>query len=386
MEQSLIKQVFADFPIDILRQSIRGWETVESLEDLSITLPGGFSGTTYLAENKKLTLNEHNPVIFKLHNPDLRPGLDKELKVAQILSDQKWGPHIYYKCTNFRIEKYLDTRHMGIFEMRNPYYMQQIVEKMVQFHYNDELNTSMIEHHNGVKRTLIENFNDNLYPQFLRKFDEILLNLDEYEEYREIIQIIKQNYYDIDLIQFLDNLMKEDEILDEDVRVSHYDIQQGNILVFNKDQAKICIIDYEDPAFAPRSNDLGSFLGCFMKDNAHPEGSGIKQYFENAITEREVRFAANHYLTYYHQTFYKGQLSLRNYLDQHLEQFYEDVVVSMIFMNIYYGTWSVIRLRSELKGTFLNMGFARVFQNQHLFKLNYVQKILHKRRVLVNNF
>ena len=66
------------------------------------------------------------------------------------------------------------------------------------------------------------------------------------------------------------------------------------------------VIDYEDPAFGPNYQDLGSFLGCFMKDNNHPADEGIKFYPENMITEREIRFCAEYYLTYLHQTRNKG--------------------------------------------------------------------------------
>ena len=110
------------------------------------------------------------------------------------------------------------------------------------------------------------------------------------------------------------------------------------------------VIDYEDPAFAPNYLDLGSFLGCFMKDNNHPYDEGVKFYPENMITEREIRFCAEYYLTTLHRTHYKGDMTLESYLSEKLETYYENVICSMIFINVFYGIWAIIRLREEIKG------------------------------------
>ena len=105
-----------------MHQYIEGWEKVKSLEDVEISLPGGFTGTTYVAKNKHEKIGETNPIIIKLYDHEKRPGLDKEMQFAKILSDDKFGPHIYYQCDLFRVEKYYNISLLGIFEMRNPHY------------------------------------------------------------------------------------------------------------------------------------------------------------------------------------------------------------------------------------------------------------------------
>lgn len=46
-----------------------------------------------------------------------------------------------------------------------------------------------------------------------------------------------------------------------------------------------------------------------MKDNEHPEKPGIKFYPENTITEWELRYYVEYYLTVYHEKIYKGDLT-----------------------------------------------------------------------------
>ena len=61
----------------------------------------------------------------------------------------EWGPSVLYNCHEFRIEEYLDLIPMAIFEMRNPYYLQQIIHKLVQFEHNQRLNDCLLEYFGG---------------------------------------------------------------------------------------------------------------------------------------------------------------------------------------------------------------------------------------------
>ncbi|CDW84048.1 UNKNOWN [Stylonychia lemnae] len=352
---------FKDFPFDQLHKYVKDWDNVSSIDDVEISLPGGFTGTTFVGRNKSLELGENNPIIIKLYDTEKRPGLDKEKHFAQIL-----------------IEKYYEISQLKIFEMRNPHYMQEIVKKLVEFEYNPKLNEFLFNYNNGKKQTLLMGFRDKYYPQFKARLEGLMTQRHE-EAHLLKLNFIKENFYDIDMQLYLDNLLKQQEEAQEDILVSHYDVQQGNILSFDKDTAKIMVIDYEDPAFAPNYNDLGSFLGCFMKDNNHPGEFGIKFYPENMITEREIRFCAEKYLSYYHETNYKGDQDLKTYIEEKLESYYENVVCSMIFMNVFYGIWAIIRLRDEIKGTFLAMGESRVMQNQYLMKQEFIRKVVDKR-------
>lgn len=46
----------------------------------------------------------------------------------------------------------------------------------------------------------------------------------------------------------------------------------------------------------PEHQDLASFMGCFLKENNHPEPPGIKFYPMNMMTEREIRYYVDFYL------------------------------------------------------------------------------------------
>lgn len=40
---------------------------------------------------------------------------------------------------------------MGIWEMRNPYYVQQVIHKLIEYNNNEELRKIYVEHNNGQK-------------------------------------------------------------------------------------------------------------------------------------------------------------------------------------------------------------------------------------------
>ncbi|CDW72016.1 UNKNOWN [Stylonychia lemnae] len=276
--------------LQILTENLKNWQNVKSKTDLEISVPGGFTGTTFLLKNKLTEKSINNPVILKLHIEGRRPGLQKEMKFAEILSEQGWGPEIYFQCDQFRIERFLELIPMGIYEMRNPYYMSSIVQKLVEFEHNSELNKFLTEFYKGKKQTLLMEFKDAIYPKFQTKIEQIEGYIGECDDdIQELFGVVKREYYDQNQIAYLERIFKED-ITSDSVRVSHYDVQQGNILKFAADQSKIIIIDYEDPLFAPTYLGLGSFLGSIMRENSHPEGYGVKFYPDNAITEREIRF------------------------------------------------------------------------------------------------
>ena len=62
-----------------------------------------------------------------------------EIEIVKLLSEQNWGTHVIYVCDTYRIEKHLDAKHMGIFEMRNPYYVERIIDKLIEYQNNQEL-------------------------------------------------------------------------------------------------------------------------------------------------------------------------------------------------------------------------------------------------------
>lgn len=49
------------------------------------------------------------------------------------------------------MEQYLDVRPMTIFEMRNPHYLQEIIKKLIEYEYNEELNKYLTEYYGGKK-------------------------------------------------------------------------------------------------------------------------------------------------------------------------------------------------------------------------------------------
>ena len=68
------------------------------------------------------------------------------------------------------------------------------------------------------------------------------------------------------------------------------------MLVSNSDNSEdFVLIDYEFAGWNPRTIDLAVYLNENICDNAHPEGSGIKYYFENTPSDEIIEFMVRQY-------------------------------------------------------------------------------------------
>ncbi|CDW81130.1 choline ethanolamine kinase family protein [Stylonychia lemnae] len=383
--QSYIEQQFENFPFKLLGELINGWENAQSFGDVEMKLPGGFSGTTYVVTNPQRALDEHNPVIVKLYSNETRSGIPKEIDIVKILSDIKWGPHVYYVCDTFRIEQFQDARNMNIWEMRNPHYVEQIIMKLMDFDHHPEMIQKVQSYFDGKRLSTLDILKYEKYPKFIEKIPSIIekIDADIYKDYKDIIMDMQKEWVDTNLVELIDQLFPE-KYTDDDLVLSHNDCQQGNILVYRKDQAKIVIIDYEDTSFGPKFLDISSFLGCFMKDNEHPEPPYIKIYYENTISEWELRYYTEFYLKRYHQLYYKGDKSLDEYLIQESQKFYEDLICGIIFFNIYFGVWGITYLREEFTlnhSSFFTLAKNRILMNRYFMNQEFVKKVLDTRLI-----
>ena len=87
-------------------------------------------------------------------------------QVFQCLSDAKLGPHCYYMSDYYRVEAYLDVRLMGVWEMRNPYYVHMIIDKIIMYNNNAKVREVVEEHYKGEKVTWLSLFKDKFNGQF----------------------------------------------------------------------------------------------------------------------------------------------------------------------------------------------------------------------------
>ena len=145
-----------------------------SLAQISIDAFGGFSGTTFLFKFEQVKAPNPSKVVIKLFSSATRINVSAENKIFAVLSGQGWGPHLYYYNDECRIEEYIEARPMGIWEMRNPYYVEQIIHKIVQYNNNEEIRKIGLEYYKDKPVSWIEETIKVHYPKMLEKLPKVI--------------------------------------------------------------------------------------------------------------------------------------------------------------------------------------------------------------------
>ena len=58
--------------------------------------------------------------------------------IFKSMSDQGFGPKLYFCCGQYRLEEYLDARPISVWEMRNPVIVKAYVNAIIQFNFNQD--------------------------------------------------------------------------------------------------------------------------------------------------------------------------------------------------------------------------------------------------------
>lgn len=91
--------------------------------------------------------------------------------------------------------------------------------------------------------------------------------------------------------EYYRSLVYRDQIV-----LSHNDAQENNILASLADNRVITLIDFEYGGWNPIQYDLANYLNEFELDNAHPKGTGIAYYPENAASDADRQSLVKQYL------------------------------------------------------------------------------------------
>lgn len=103
-----------------------------TLETISnVTKMPGASNVTYKVDFK-INGNSYSIIYRKFTNKlvDFRI----ENLIFETLSDSKEGPYCFYQCSKYRIEEYIPSRTISIFELRNLNFMKEITSHFASFH------------------------------------------------------------------------------------------------------------------------------------------------------------------------------------------------------------------------------------------------------------
>ncbi len=78
--------------------------------------------------------------------------------------------------------------------MRNPYYVQEIIKKLIEYNNNKEIKGITEEYYHGKQTTWIDLFETKYYPNFKIKMQNIIPKRNSVD-FSDLITSIEQEYF-----------------------------------------------------------------------------------------------------------------------------------------------------------------------------------------------
>lgn len=88
----------------------------------------------------------------------------------------------------------------------------------------------------------------------------------------------------------------------------HNDPLENNLLMKMNSNLNLLLIDYEYSGWNPMAMDLADYWSETMVQNSYPEPNGLKLYFDNIMTDDEVKIFTKEYLKVYFQKYAKDDV------------------------------------------------------------------------------
>ncbi|CAI2371447.1 unnamed protein product [Moneuplotes crassus] len=379
-----LKDAHLEKYIPIIGKHLSSWKDVITEKDAVIFRLSGLSNITCMVKAKSKSVSPRY-VIFRVFDNELCSN-ELESSVFECLSDQGLGPVCFFQNEHYRIEQSFDAKPITIFEMRNPVFMKQIIQKTFKLNYNQQLKQTMIDLQGEKPPTQVEVIQNDWLPKLRKRFDH-LYSLITFDDYIETMDIVKKEFLREDIDEFLNALTfglydSTDESGGEKDRndplvVSHNDIQECNILSMRHHASNLAIIDYEYTSLGNREYDLANIFCELIMDNAYPYFPFIALYPENCLTKKEFITYSKHYLGLYHDNFGVPEETKEQYIERELPVFLENLYCSMILNGYYWGIWSILMIdEKKINDKIFNFAFAkqRIELTQHLLTLDFIRE------------
>ncbi|CAI2373391.1 unnamed protein product [Moneuplotes crassus] len=301
----------------------------------NVTKMPGASNVTYKVDFK-VNGNSHSIIYRKFTNKlvDFRI----ENLIFQTLSDNKEGPYCFYQCNKYRIEEYIPSRTISIFELRNLNFMKEITSHFASFHCNNRIQegvTSLIES----QKTCLELFLENWWKQIKDKIKDIR-NALKRDDYSTIFEDFVSEYYREGFEDYWRSLLPQCD----DKIVAHTDAQETNILLLKAKPLKTAtikcmLIDYEYAGIVERSWDLANYYIETMLSNCeYDEYPWLQIYPENRMSPIELEQLVDYYI--------QAIIDLDGPTINR-DEFLKEVKSMVVLINYYWGAWAMASLEMD---------------------------------------
>eukprot|EP00347_Sterkiella_histriomuscorum_P000878 403374177 len=326
----------------------RDFESLDELDCLNIS---GMSNVTYAISPKLYPTEKIVIRFFESKAADFKT----EASIFKLMGERGWGPKEIEHTEQYRVEEYIDGRPLTTLELRNPFVAKKAMELICETNYDPTLNSlirDLKEPSQNFSTDLIYDREKGWFNRYMNEVRPVLQNTDftGFPRAHEIFQLYEEIVRDKDaFIQEYESLFP----VQQEIVFTHNDIQENNIMAWNKNKTQFVLIDFEYSSLNFRGYDIASYLNEVSLDYTHPVHPKFRyylEYFDQLWEEGEV----NKYLTYYAKKLF--QIKCKNevdfqykdkqqeFLDQEVPILRDQVLKCMLMSDLQWAFWSMIMM------------------------------------------
>ena len=320
------------------------WQT-SSPKDLEVTRCMGATNISFKVKMSKYNTNceeSSSPVLLlKIFWKDVGSIInrEKEKLIVEGVSKLNFGPKLLYwgELNAYRLEEYIESSPLTIFEMNNKLYYSTFARKICDFQHSPELNK------------IVQIFDkDSLFCEFLIDtwLSEFRTNFSKYCSHtaqKENIQILN-NYEFMSKPAFIEECRKLLPKNSKWISISHNDISEQNILRKTHQKDDLVLIDFEYSGLNYCAYDFAMYISEAVFDYTYPHYPYYKLYMGNRMRDEDITSFLSAYLTHFYASYYTGEGTLEEYINAELEEFREEVLRIECFSNIFTGIWGFLTI------------------------------------------
>ncbi|KAG0611795.1 hypothetical protein M758_7G165100 [Ceratodon purpureus] len=260
-ENGIFSQGSIELPIEAYKQlhKLAGkWTDIVDPVDLKLTrLKGAMTNNVYECHWKRNNGNRDKKVLVRVYGEGSGMFFDRndEVLTFERMSQKGQGPRLLGRFPNGRVEEFLRARTLEKHDIRDPEISKNIAVKLQEFHSLDmpvavgERKAKIWERLRDWLVKILEHSDSNQASDFgLNKLDNEIIDLNKLDD--EI------NY-----------LQRRLDKRDTKIGFCHNDLQYGNIMLSEKDDA-VTLIDYEYASYNPVAFDIANHF-CEMTADYH---------------------------------------------------------------------------------------------------------------------
>ncbi|XP_065348123.1 choline/ethanolamine kinase-like [Cloeon dipterum] len=305
------------------------WNTIKQADLQIQQISGGLSNLLYLCSLPAGVSphgNEPPCVLLRLYGQvrgeteEALDGLLTEAVIFTLLSESQKGPKLLGVFPGGRLEEYIPARPLLTKELHETRLSAMIASKLAQIH---AMNVPINKHPRWLWDTM------NRWLVNILEMKPGVGNLA-----KPAVAAMLSKFLNYDLEKEMHWLKRELQKIDSPVVFCHNDLQEGNILLREKDQ-DVVVIDFEYSAYNYRGFDLANHMCEWVFDYTYPTPPYFTAHEKNYPSQEQQEFFVREYLR-----------SLPNsngcYSNEEVHRLLREARIFTLASHFFWALWSVV--------------------------------------------